>query len=82
MNIGADGRSDVTVTEPMDMVTQLMLTVIAPLLTANITNSSKPKCSIHQTDVSALASASNILITDRFSANTNTEIDLSNVSYN
>ena len=85
VNIGADGRiSDVTVTEPgYGYTINPSVTVIAAqLLTANITTQFlKPYAvSTSNVDVSALASASNILITDHFSANTNTEIDLSNVS--
>ena len=85
MNIGADGRiSDVTVTEPgYGYTINPSVTVIAAqLLTANITTQFlKPYAvSTSNVDVSALASASNILITDHFSANTSTEIDLSNVS--
>ena len=85
VNIGADGRiSDVTVTEPgYGYTINPSVTVIAAqLLTANITTQFlKPYAvSTSNVDVSALASASNILITDHFSANTSTEIDLSNVS--
>ena len=85
VNIGTDGRiSDVTVTEPgYGYTINPSVTVIAAqLLTANITTQFlKPYAvSTSNVDVSALANASNILITDHFSANTNTIIDLSNVS--
>jgi len=85
VNIGSDGRiSDVVVTEPGYgyTVNPSVTVVAAQLLTANITTQFlKPYAvSTSNVDVSGLASAGNILITDHFSSNVNTVIDLSSVS--
>lgn len=85
VNIGSDGRiSDVVVTEPgYGYTINPSVTVIAAqLLTANITTTFlKPYAiSTSNVDVSNISGTGNILITDNFSSNVNTVIDLSAVS--
>ena len=85
VNIGQDGTiSNVEVTEPGYgyTINPAVTVIAAQLLTANITTQFlKPYAvSTSNVDVASLSGTANILITDHFSSNTNSVIDLGSVS--
>ena len=85
VNIGTDGRiSDVTVNEPGYgyTINPSVTVVAAQLLTANITTTFLKPYAVSTANITVadLTSAGNILITDNFSSNVNTIIDLSSVT--
>lgn len=85
VNIGQDGTiSNVEVTEPGYgyTINPAVTVVAAQLLTANITTTFlKPYAvSTSNVDVASLSGTANILITDHFSSNTNSVIDLGSVT--
>ena len=85
VNIGTDGRiSDVTVDEPGYgyTINPSVTVVAAQLFTANITTSFLKPYAVSTSNITVadLTSAGNILITDHFSSNVNTVIDLSSVT--
>lgn len=85
VNIGTDGRiSDVTVDEPGYgyTINPSVTVVAAQLFTANITTTFLKPYAVSTANITVadLTSAGNILITDHFSPNVNTVIDLSSVT--
>ena len=85
VNIGTDGRiSDVTVDEPGYgyTINPSVTVVAAQLFTANITTTFLKPYAVSTSNITVadLTSAGNILITDNFSSNVNTVIDLSSVT--
>ena len=85
VNIGTDGRiSDVTVDEPGYgyTINPSVTVVAAQLFTANITTTFLKPYAVSTANITVanLSTAGNILITDNFSPNVNTVIDLSSVT--